>query len=52
MAKSVFGSIFGSPDMSDCMAINANGILIYKGDQATYEIVGGKNGQINLSRLS
>lgn len=38
--------------LSDCMAVMYNGILIYKGsDGKLYQIVGGQNGQINLTRL-
>lgn len=37
---------------SDCMAITPAGVLVYVGHAgANYEIVGGKDGQINLKEL-
>ncbi len=34
------------------MAVSDKGILVYKGhDGSLYEIVGGKNGEINLRKL-
>lgn len=36
---------------NSCMAITSGGILIYIGKTIVYEIVGGKNGQLNLRAL-
>jgi len=38
--------------LSDCMIIFNTGTLVYLGDKGKlYEIVGGKDGQINLRKL-
>lgn len=38
--------------LSECMAINADGKLIYIGHKGKiYEVVGGTNGQINLKKI-
>ena len=38
--------------MSDAMAVTANGILVYLGHHGEqYEVIGGKDGQINLRKL-
>jgi len=44
--------VYSYMQISDCMAVIYNGILIYKGsDGALYQIIGGKDGQINLTKL-
>jgi len=38
--------------LSQCMAITATGILVYLGHKGElYEILGGKDGQINLRKV-
>ena len=38
--------------LSNCMAISADGLLIYLGQSSVYLILGGKNGQINMIKIS
>lgn len=37
--------------LSTCMAINAEGILVYIDNGKSFEIVGGAKGEINLREL-
>lgn len=38
-------------ELSQVMSVTPGGLLVYQGDSAIYLVVGGKDGQINLSKL-